>query len=89
MCKIIYTNDMVVYTYKAIYINIFGLMKFYLISWSLNESSSSLIADHLFLKLFAHDTVDINRYFNNINNKSVQASTKQHQTTIRPTGPIF
>ena len=67
----------------------YGLMKSWLVSLSVSESSSSLIVDNIFLKVLSHDTVQIGRYFNIINNKAVRASTKWHQTTIRPTWPIF
>ena len=56
--------------------SIYGLMKSWLVSLSVSESSSSLIVDNIFLKVLAHDTVQIGRYFNIINNKAVRASTK-------------
>ena len=42
-----------------------------------------------FKKVLSHDTVDIERQFNIINNKAVQAPIKRNQTTSRPTRPIF
>ena len=53
-----------------------------------------MILTHLLLiiylqQLLSHDTVDIDRKFNMIKNKAIQASTKQHQTTIRTTQPIL
>ena len=68
---------------------IYSLMKSYLISWSVSDASSSLIVDNLFFKLLSHDTVDLDRQFSIINNKAVRLSMKQHQTTSRPTRPIF
>ena len=63
-------------------------MNLYLISWRSSEASSSIIVDYLLKKVLAHDTVDIDRYFNIINNKAVRESTKWHQRTTRPTQPI-